>query len=105
MEVSTVPETMPSEQVAEYPQLTKDTINRLIHRWQLAAVRIGRSYRVSRADLDEHLLAQSTRPEVREALFRRVRAIAERNLAADGDALLDELERLDAERVREARGA
>lgn len=105
VEVSAVPEMMTPEQVAEYLQLTKDTIYRLIRRRQLAAVRIGRSYRVSRADLDEFLLAQSTRPEVREALFRRVRAVAERNPAAEGDALLDELERLDERRAREARSA
>ena len=89
---------MTPEQVAEYLQLDKETIYRLIRTKQLAATRIGRAYRIPRQDLDAFLLANSTRPEVREALFRRVNAIAERNPSVDSDELLEELEREDEER-------
>ena len=89
---------MTPEQVAEYLQLDKETIYRLIRTKQLAATRIGRAYRIPREDLDAFLLANSTRPEVREALFRRVNAIAERNPGVDSDELLEELEREDEER-------
>ncbi len=89
---------MTPEQVAEYLQLDKETIYRLIRTKQLAATRIGRAYRIPRQDLDTFLLANSTRPEVREALFRRVNAIAERNPGVDSDELLEELEREDEER-------
>jgi excisionase family DNA binding protein len=102
---SNMSEMMTPEQVAEYLQLTKDTVYRLIRRRQLAVVRIGRSYRVPRADLEDFLLAQSTRPEVREALFRRVQEIAKRNADADGDALLAELEQMDEERGRQGKSA
>ena len=91
-------ELMTPEQVAEYLQLTKATVYRLIRGKQLAATRIGRTYRVPREDLEAFLLANSTRPEVRHALFRRVAAIAERNPDTSPDALLDELNRYDEER-------
>lgn len=91
-------ELMTPEQVAEYLQLTKATVYRLIRGKQLAATRIGRTYRVPREDLEAFLLANSTRPEVRQALFRRVAEIAERNPDKSPDALLDELNRYDEER-------
>jgi len=86
-------EIMTPQQVAEYLQLNTDTVYRLIRRKQLAAIRIGRTYRIPREDLEEFLLAQSTRPKVRDALFRRVLAIGERNPDLSGDKVLEELER------------
>jgi excisionase family DNA binding protein len=95
-------EIMTPEQVAEYLQVGTDTIYRLIRRHQLAATRVGRSYRIPRQDLETFLLAQSTRPAVREALFDQVLAIAERvNPDGDGDAFLEELEGMDEERKRQ----
>ena len=94
---------MTPEQVADYLQLDTETVYRLIRRKELAATKIGRSYRIPREDLDAFLLAHSTRPEVREALFDRLLAIAERNPGGNGDALLEELEREDEERKRRAR--
>ena len=85
-------EVMTPQQVAEYLQLNTDTVYRLIRRRKLAATRIGRTYRIPREDLEEFLLAQSTRPEVRETLFRRVLEIARRNPDLDGDQLLEEME-------------
>jgi excisionase family DNA binding protein len=93
-------EIMTPEQVAEYLQVGTDTIYRLIRRHQLAATRVGRSYRIPRQDLETFLLAQSTRPAVRDALFARLDDVAERNPDVDGDVLLEELEREDAERRR-----
>jgi excisionase family DNA binding protein len=86
---------MTPEQVAEYLQLTTDTIYRLIRRKELAATRIGRHYRVPKADLESFLASHSTRPAVREAMFQRVMAIAERNPNVNSDHVLEELERLD----------
>lgn len=90
-------EMMTPEQVAGYLQLTKDTIYRLIRHKKLAATRIGRSYRVPRDDLEAFLQANSTRPEVRAALFQRVAEIGERNQDVSSDELQEELERYDAE--------
>jgi excisionase family DNA binding protein len=90
---------MTPEQVADYLQLDKETVYRLIRRKQLAATRIGRAYRIPREDLDAFLLANSTRPEVRKALFDRVLAYAEReNPDGDSDEILEWLEQVDDER-------
>ena len=95
-----VREIMTPEQVAEFLQLDKETVYRLIRRRQLAATKIGRTYRIPRQDLDTFLIANSTRPEVRDALFARLDEIADRNADVNGDALLEELEREDDERKR-----
>src|SRR5215210_94599 len=92
---------MTPEQVAAYLQLDKDTIYRLIRDRKLAATRIGRAYRIPREDLDTFLLANSTRPDVQDALMRRVLAASERNPGVNGDALLEELEREDDARTRQ----
>lgn len=87
---------MTPEQVADYLQLDKETVYRLIRDRKLAATRIGRAYRIPRADLDAFMLAHSTRPEVRRALFDQVLAYAEReNPGVNSDDLLEELERAD----------
>ncbi|MHB8574167.1 MAG: helix-turn-helix domain-containing protein [Dehalococcoidia bacterium] len=96
---------MTPEQVGEFLQVTTETVYRLIRRRDLAASRVGRTYRILKEDLDSYLRANSTRPEVRAALWRRVREIAQRNADIDGDALLDELEREDDERKARARAA
>lgn len=88
------------QQAAEFLQLSTEMIYRLIRSNQLAATRIGRSYRILREDLDTFLITHSNRPEVREALFARVNAIAERNPSVSSDDVLEELEREDAERKR-----
>src|SRR5215210_2085325 len=91
---------MTPEQVADYLQLDKETIYRLIRDRKLAATRIGRSYRIPREDLDTFLVANSTRAEVRKALFDQVMGIAELNPGVNSDDLLEELERTDDERKR-----
>ncbi len=91
---------MTPEQVADYLQLDKETVYRLIRGKRLAATRIGRAYRIPREDLDAFLLANSTRPAVQEALFARLAEVAGRNPGVDGDDLLEELERADDERKR-----
>ncbi len=94
---------MTPEQVADYLQLDKETVYRLIRDRKLAATRIGRAYRIPREDLDTFLLANSTRPAVQEALFARLAEVAERNPGVDGDDLLEELERTDDERKHPVR--
>jgi excisionase family DNA binding protein len=95
-------EVMTPEQVAEYLQLNTDTVYRLIRGKQLAASRIGRTYRIPKEDVETFLLSHSTRPQVREALIRRVSEIGERNAARyptlTSDQVLEELEAYDAER-------
>jgi excisionase family DNA binding protein len=95
-----VREIMTPEQVAEFLQVDRETIYRLIRRRQLAATKVGRSYRIRREDLDTFLSANSTRSEVQEALFSRLEEISKQNPEIDGDALLEELEREDDERKR-----
>ena len=92
---------MTPEQVAAYLQLDKETIYRLIRERKLAATKIGRSYRIPREDLETFLVAHSTRPDVRRALFDRALAYADReNPCGNCDEILEELERLDEERAR-----
>ncbi|MCC7107324.1 MAG: helix-turn-helix domain-containing protein [Chloroflexi bacterium] len=93
-------EIMTPEQVADYLQLSPDYVYRLIRSHQLAASKIGRAYRIPKEDVDSFLLARSTRPQVRERLFRRVLTIAERNPDVSSDDVLEELEAMDEERKR-----
>ncbi len=62
------------------------------------AAQIGRSYRVPKEDLEAFILANSTGPDVREALFPRVKEIVERNPKLSGDEMLEDLEQRDRER-------
>jgi excisionase family DNA binding protein len=98
-------EIMTPEQVADYLQLNTDTVYRLIREKKLAATQIGRAYRILREDVETFLMANSTRPAVREALFRRFMAIAEQNPGVSSDDVLEELEREDRERKTHARQA
>jgi excisionase family DNA binding protein len=104
VEVLSMREIMTPEQVAEYLQLNTDTVYRLIRGHQLAASKIGRTYRIPKEDVEAFLLSHSTRAQVREALFRRVAEIGERNAAQypelTSDQVLDELEADDAKRRR-----
>ena len=72
-------EVMTPEQVADYLQLNKDTIYRYIREGKLIASRFGRNYRVTKANIELFLLATSTSPVDREALFNRLESMAERN--------------------------
>jgi excisionase family DNA binding protein len=92
-----VREIMTPEQVADLLQVDRETVYRLIRRRQLAATKIGRTYRIPRQDLDTFLSANSTRPDVQEALFARLEEISAHNPGVDGDALLEHLERDDDE--------
>lgn len=86
------------EQVADYLQLNTDTVYRLIRARKLAATQIGRTYRIQKEDLDQFLLANSSRPAARAALFDRIQEIGARNPEVDGDQLLEEIERMDERR-------
>lgn len=72
-------EIMTPEQVADYLQLDPTTVYRYIRQGKLVAAKLGRNYRIPKANVDFFLLANSTNPQAREALFRRVGEIAERN--------------------------
>ncbi|MBI4494180.1 MAG: helix-turn-helix domain-containing protein [Chloroflexi bacterium] len=94
-------EIMTPEQVADYLQFNKDTVYRPIRGRKLPAVKIGRAYRVPREDVEAFLVANSTRPQLRSALFKRVLEIAERNAQRhpdlSSDDILEELEAWDEE--------
>ncbi len=74
-----VKEIMTPEQVAEYLQLNKETVYRYIREGKLVASRLGRSYRIPKANVDLFLLATSTSQAAREALFNRLESVAEGN--------------------------
>lgn len=93
-----MPEILTPYEVAQYLKMNTDTVYRLIREHKLAASRIGRSYRIPKEDVDSFLLATSTRSQVRQAMFDRVLAIADRNPDVDSDDVLADLERLDQER-------
>ena len=74
-----VKDIMTPEQVANYLQLNKDTVYRYIREGKLVASKLGRSYRIPKENVDLFLLATSTSPIAREALFSRLENVAERN--------------------------
>lgn len=77
--MAAVKEIMTPGQVADYLQLSKDTVYRYIREGKLTASRLGRNYRVPRENVDLFLLATSTSDAAREALFNRWESVAERN--------------------------
>jgi len=95
-----VKEIMTPEQVAEYLQLDPTTVYRYIRQGKLVASKLGRNYRIPKANVDEFLQANSTSPQAREALFRRVGEIAERNR----DIPLQEVEEDVAQAIAQTRG-
>ena len=94
-----VKEIMTPEQVADYLQLNKDTVYRYIREGKLIASRLGRNYRISKDNVDLFLLATSTSPGAKEALFSRLENAAERNKGIP----FEEVERDVAEAIAEIR--
>jgi excisionase family DNA binding protein len=94
-----VKEIMTPEQVADYLQLNKDTVYRYIREGKLVASKLGRNYRIPRRNVDLFLLATSTSPTAREALFNRLENVAERNKGIP----FEEVERDIAEAIAEIR--
>ncbi|MCL0097137.1 excisionase family DNA-binding protein [Dehalococcoidia bacterium] len=94
-----IKEIMTPEQVADYLQLSKDTIYRYIREGKLTASRLGRDYRIPKENVDLFLLATSTSQAAREALFNRWESVAERNKGIP----FQEVERDVAEAIAEIR--
>jgi excisionase family DNA binding protein len=97
--MAAVKEVMTPEQVADYLQLSKDTVYRYIREGRLTASRLGRNYRIPRENVDLFLLATSTSDAARQALFTRWESVAERNKGIP----FEEVERDAAEAVAEIR--
>ena len=74
-----IKEVMTPEQVAEYLQLNKDTVYRYIREGKLAASRLGRNYRITKANVGIFLLSTITSPAARESPINRLESVAERN--------------------------
>ena len=98
--VGDVQQIMTPEQVASYLQMNTDTIYRLIRSRKLPAAKIGRTYRISKGDLDAFL--EHSGPTAREPAGPTV-------LIVDDDARLREYVRANLELegyiVREAGSA
>jgi excisionase family DNA binding protein len=94
-----VKDIMTPEQVADYLQLSKDTVYRYIREGKLIASRLGRNYRIPKENVDLFLLATSTSKTAREALFSRLEKVAELNKGIP----FEEVERDVAEAIAEAR--
>lgn len=84
-------EIMTPEQVADYLQLNKETVYRYIREGRLGASRMGRSYRIPRANVDLFLLATSTSQADRLALSRRLESVAERNKGIPADEVQEDV--------------
>ena len=94
-----VKEIMTPEQVADYLQISKETVYRYIREGKLTASRLGRNYRVPKENVDLFLLVTSTSEAAREALFNRWESVAERNKGIP----FQEVERDVAEAIAEIR--
>ena len=94
-----VKEIMTPEQVADYLQLNKETVYRYIREGKLGASRLGRSYRIPRANVDLFLLATSTSQADWRALTDRLERVAERNRGIPAE----EVERDVAETIADIR--
>ncbi len=64
-------EVITPDQVAEYLQLNRDTVYRYIREGKLAASRLGRDYRITKANVGIFLLSTITRAAVRESVAER----------------------------------
>lgn len=64
-------EIMTPQQVAEYLQLTPETVYRYIREGKLVASRLGRQYRVPRRNVELFLLATSTAGDAKLRSFSR----------------------------------
>ena len=63
------------QEVAEYLQLTPDTIYRYIREGKLVASRLGRQYRIPKRNVELFLLATSTAGDARMRTFARERVV------------------------------
>jgi excisionase family DNA binding protein len=59
------------QEVAEYLQLTPDTVYRYIREGKLAAAKLGRHYRIPKENVDLLLLVSSTAGSARMRVFSR----------------------------------
>ena len=64
-------EVLTPQEVAEYLQLTPDTVYRYIREGKLVASQLGRQYRIPKKNVDLFLLATSTAGDSRMRTFTR----------------------------------
>ena len=67
--MSSTKEIMTPQEVAEYLQITPDTVYRYIREGKLVASRLGRQYRIPRKNVELFLMATSTAGGTRLRLF------------------------------------
>ena len=63
------------QEVAEYLQLTPDTVYRYIREGRLVASRLGRQYRIPKKNVELFLLATSTAGDARMRTFTRQQVV------------------------------
>lgn len=68
---STWPDVMTVEQVAAYLQLNKLTVYKFVREGRIPASRLGKSYRIQKADVDQFLETQKLRAGSRIARVSR----------------------------------
>lgn len=90
-------EALTPDEVATELRVSPSTIYRLIRQRRLAAIRVGRTYRLDRSDVDTYRRFNNTRDEVRREAFAHVLAIADRQPELSSNDVLDELEALDTQ--------
>jgi excisionase family DNA binding protein len=83
---------------AVYLGLSEASIYRMIRAGTIPVIRDGRAYRIPYEGLKPLIEKHGGEEAARGRLWDRFLRIADRNPDVDGDALLDELEREDAER-------
>jgi excisionase family DNA binding protein len=88
MEARRSPEIMTPDQAADYLQVDRETVYRYIRSGKLDASRLGRSYRISRRNIELLLLSTRTRPyiKLREYTDEQIRQFEEADVL-DGEAL------------------
>ncbi|MGD9001870.1 MAG: helix-turn-helix domain-containing protein [Anaerolineae bacterium] len=69
-------EILTPQEVAEYLQLTPDTVYRYIREGKLVASKLGRQYRIPKKNVELFLLATSTAGDARMRTFSRERVAA-----------------------------
>lgn len=88
---------MTPEQAAAYLQINKETVYRYIRDGKLVASRLGRAYRIPKANIDALLWATRTRQDVRLREFTDAEIVAfeeEDRLASDALQIARQIDRI-----------
>ncbi len=94
-------EVLTPQEVAEYLQLSPDTVYRYIREGRLVASKLGRQYRIPKKNVELFLLATSTAGDARMRTFSRERVMT----WLEEDRIDEETQALGQELLAELRNA